>query len=405
MTNPRYRVLAVEPDATCAESLKGLIAERVRAEVVIAASAEAAITALAEQVPDIILISALLPGTGEEQIMWQLKRLDVAARVPVLTIPPAVERSGAGDQKSGRLGFLFKKRPPVVATYDRGFLGDRIIEALKQSRVVVPQRHLRLAKGSAPEATDDRPTLWEATAQWRPGSDMRVARIVRPRAGGPRAHRLTPDQLPWSSNLVMPNGVEARLVNVSRTGILVESPVKFVPDSTREFHLKGGEISLIVPARFIRSEVSAVDALGVRYQAAAIFDTKVDLFPATHGTPAAAAPQALAELLARVTAELNEGGTPDAIRRTFEQGLRQLIPACDIKLRPAPAGSLDGCDSIYFTVPSSSAQCTVLQATFDPEYEPALDEFKLLRAAASVAAVVVQYQGERRAVARAEARA
>ncbi len=407
MTNPRYRVLAVEPDATCAESLKRLIAERVRAEVVIAASAEAAITAFAAQVPDIVLISALLPATGEEQIMWQLKRLDVAAKVPVLTIPPAVERSGAGEQTGGRLGFLFKKRQPptpVVATYDRGFLGDRIMEALKQSRVVVPERHLRLAKGSAVEATDERPTLWEATAQWRPGGDMRTARIVRPRARGRRAHRLTPDELPWSSNLIMPNGVEVRLVNVSRTGILVESPVKFVPDSTTEFHLKGGETSMIVPARFIRSEVSAVDALGVRYQAAAIFSTKVDLFPAEHSTPAAAAPQALAELLVRVTAELNDGGTPDVIRRTFEQGLRQLIPACDIKLRPAPAGSLDGCDSIYFTVPSSSAQSTVLQATFDPEYEPALDEFKLLRAAASVAAVVVQYQGERRAVARAEAR-
>jgi len=76
------------------------------------------------------------------------------------------------------------------------------------------------------------------------------------------------------------------------------------------------------------------------------------------------------------------------------------VPACDIQLRHTPAGSLDGCDSIYFTVPTPSGQSTVLQATFDPEYEPALEEFKLLRAAASVAAVVVQYQGDQRLAAR-----
>ncbi len=151
-----------------------------------------------------------------------------------------------------------------------------------------------------------------------------------------------------------------------------------------------------MPARFIRSEVSAVDALGVRYQAAAIFSAKVDLFAATQRpTSIGAAPQALAELLVRVTAELNEGGSPDIIRTTFEQGLRQLVPSCNIKLRHTPAGSLDGCDSIYFTVPTSGTQGTVLQATFDPDYEPALEEFKLLRAAASIAAVVVQYQASR----------
>jgi hypothetical protein len=406
MTNPRYRVLAVEPDPTCAEGLKRLISDRANAEVVIASSAEEAVNALAAQIPDLLLISALLSATGEEQIMWQLKRLDVAAKVPVLTIPPAVEFDEPGDHSGGPFGFLFRKRQtpaPIVARYDRGFLGDRIIEALKQSRAAQPDRQLRLAKGKADEVASlvDRPTLWEASAPWRTGSHAKVAQLVRPRARGRRAHRLTPDELPWSSNLIMPNGVEVRLVNVSRSGILVESPIKFVPDSTTEFHLKGGESSLIVPARFIRSEVSAVDALGVRYQAAAVFSTKVELFPASqHPATVGAAPQALAELLVRVTAELNEGASPDLIRKTFEQGLRRLVPACDIKLRQTPAGSIDGGDSIYFTVPTPSGQSTVLQATFDPEYEPALEEFKLLRAAASVAAVVVQYQGDQRLVAR-----
>ncbi len=399
MPNLRFRILAVEPDPACAESLKRLIGDRVNAEVVIASSAEAAVGALAAQVPDILLISALLPSAGEEQVMWQLKRLDAGAKVPVLTIPPAIERDEPADYPGGRLAFFFKKRQvsaPIVPTFDRGVLGDRIVEALKQSRAAKPERQLHLAKGAADDsqALVERPTLWEASAHWRSGTHASISQLVRPRARGRRAHRLSPDELPWSSNLIMPNGVEVRMINVSRSGILVESPIKFAPDSPTEFHLQGPEASVIVPARFIRSEVSAVDALGVRYQAAAVFSTKVELFPAhQRPTSVAGAPQALAELLVRVTDALNEGGSPDLIRRTFEQGLRQLVPSCDLKLRHTPAGSLDGCDSIYFTVPTTGGQATVLQATFDPEYEPALEEFKLLRAAASVAAVVVQYQG------------
>lgn len=406
MQNPRFRILAVEPDSACAESLKRLISDRVNAEVIVAPSAEAAVGALVSQVPDIVLVSALLPSAGEEQVMSQLKRLDAGAKVPVLTIPPAVERAKPPEPSNGRLrflvrsrlGFIFRKRrtaTPIIATYDRGVLGDRIVEALKQSRVAKPERH-QVAKGSADTSlmVVERPTLWEASAYWRSGSDLSVSRLIQPRTRSPRAHRLTPDELPWSSNLIMPNGVEVRLINVSKSGILVESPIKFAPDSPTEFHLRGPNASLVVPARFIRSEVSTVDALGVRYRAAAIFGTKVELFPATQRlTPLGAAPQTLAELLARVTAELNEGGAPDIIRTTFEQGLRELVPACDIKLRHTPAGSLDGCDSIYFTVPTSGTEGAVLQATFDPEYEPVLEEFKLLRAAASVAAVVVQYGG------------
>ena len=72
--------------------------------------------------------------------------------------------------------------------------------------------------------------------------------------------------------------------------------------------------------------------------------------------------------------------------------MRQLVPGCEIKLRDTPMASTDGGDSIYFMVPTTLGAGAILQATFDPEYEPALDEFKLLRAAAAVAAVIVQYE-------------
>jgi hypothetical protein len=93
-----------------------------------------------------------------------------------------------------------------------------------------------------------------------------------------------------------------------------------------------------------------------------------------------------------MTSELNDSGTAADLRTTFEQGMRQLVPACEIKLRDTPMVSTDGGDSIYFTVPTTMGTGAILQATFDPEYEPALDEFKLLRAAAAVAAVIMQYE-------------
>jgi hypothetical protein len=70
----------------------------------------------------------------------------------------------------------------------------------------------------------------------------------------------------------------------------------------------------------------------------------------------------------------------------------QLVLGCEIRLLDTPMISTDGRDSIDFTVPTTLGAGAVLQATFDPEHEPALDEFKLLRAAAAVAAVIVQYE-------------
>ena len=56
----------------------------------------------------------------------------------------------------------------------------------------------------------------------------------------------------------------------------------------------------------------------------------------------------------------------------------------------------EGCHSIYFTVPAPTG--AILQATFDPGHEPSLEEFTLLKAAAAVAAVIIQFEGTARLV-------
>jgi hypothetical protein len=223
---------------------------------------------------------------------------------------------------------------------------------------------------------------------------MTVVRTT-PRERGRRAHRLTPADLPWPCTLTTPNGVDLKLLNVSRSGILIESAVKFAPDSSTDLYLSGPESRLVLPARFVRSEVGAVSAQGVRYHAAAVFSRKVDLFARLEEPEQriAPSPQALAELLVRVTEQLGDGGPASNVRTSFEFGLKQLMPACEIRLRDEIEQPGRGCDSIYFKVPTS--QGAILQATFNPEYEPAIEEFKLLRAAAAVAAVIVEYENVR----------
>ena len=212
-----------------------------------------------------------------------------------------------------------------------------------------------------------------------------------PRTRGHRAHRLAAEQLPWPYTLKMRDGTGVDLLNISTSGILIESSLKFAPKSTTEFQLLGPDTTLTLPVRFVRSSVSAVDTLGVHYQAAAVFSRKVELFSSLRGaTPTSAAtPQALAQLLVRVTSELTNDGTAADLRTTFEQGWA-VVPGCAIKRRTA-----DGFDKRWrlhlFMVPSTTG-ARASEGDLRPEYRTGLCEFKLRGAAAAVAAVLVQFE-------------
>jgi hypothetical protein len=46
---------------------------------------------------------------------------------------------------------------------------------------------------------------------------------------------------------------------------------------------------------------------------------------------------------------------------------------------------------VYFTVPHGFGTRPILQATFEPDYAPTAMDFRLLKAAASLAAVVLEF--------------
>jgi hypothetical protein len=96
-------------------------------------------------------------------------------------------------------------------------------------------------------------------------------------------------------------------------------------------------------------------------------------------------PRILADLLTRVLSELDGGHGEAALCTTFERELRRILPVRDIQIRRTPVVAERGFESVYFTVPHGSGARLILQAIFDPDYAPSAREFRLLRAAASLA--------------------
>jgi hypothetical protein len=97
-------ILAVEPDKRQAAQLAAVVRERLRADLVIADTAEHALAALGDRVPDLILTSALLSTRDETALADHLRSLDAAAaHVQTLTVPVL---GGAAPRPSVGRGML-----------------------------------------------------------------------------------------------------------------------------------------------------------------------------------------------------------------------------------------------------------------------------------------------------------
>ena len=81
-------IVAIEPDRRQANYLSAMVRHRLKAELLLAASADEAIRALKGRVPDVILTSALLSPKDESVLADWLRTLDAAAaHIQTLTIP------------------------------------------------------------------------------------------------------------------------------------------------------------------------------------------------------------------------------------------------------------------------------------------------------------------------------
>ena len=99
-------VLAIEPNAVQANTLRNLLGTRADTDVVVVASTDAAVAAIDERVPDLVLVGALLSPRDEDPFIAHLRTLPDAGHLQTLTIPQLRQSSGG----TGRFRSIFSKR-------------------------------------------------------------------------------------------------------------------------------------------------------------------------------------------------------------------------------------------------------------------------------------------------------
>ena len=80
-------VLAIEPDRHQAAAVRRLISERYLADLVLVDTKDAAVAAIAEQIPDLILVTAWFDPGDEDELVGCLRTLGDASHLQTLTIP------------------------------------------------------------------------------------------------------------------------------------------------------------------------------------------------------------------------------------------------------------------------------------------------------------------------------
>jgi hypothetical protein len=281
------RILAIEPDPGRSVILKRLVKETLGVDIVLAATADDAITYLYEASPDLILMSSLLSPDEDEHVTTHLRMALDLDHLPVLTIPPVVDQSKDGQEQVGllrRLLLRFSRRPRTWPTYDFNAVAARIEEALEESRLnaryVELERPARLLLLEAkrpmlltPGNTED--AISEALSLSRLDAELRSLDIRKDRQE--RAPRWERHQLPWLDTVKLTWGADLGLVNISRSGLLVESGIRFTNGSRTEFQLVGVDQEVILKARVVRSDVSSVNTPGVKYVTAAAFERPFEI--------------------------------------------------------------------------------------------------------------------------------
>jgi hypothetical protein len=345
------RILAIENDTM---SLRSILSGRVHADLAIVKTVSDAVDRLSGEGPDVVLVPALLSPRDEIELMTAVKERG-APYLQVLNMP-AIDVRVHPALLAGIVSNALRRAGDLRAKYDA-------LDA-----------HAR----------------WCAEFGLSPVEPLqsRGAAVQQPTENRRRAERMGRGCVPWISAVRMPWGLDVNLVNISNSGILLESGTKLPPGITYDLQLDAVEATVLVKARIIRAEVSRVDPRGVRYHLAATFEQHLDL-TGPRRTPPVSMPQALTELMATVVADVMSQ-EPAEIR--FARGLRKLVPARDVLVRRAPIAAVDGSESFYFHVSGKGSSRRILQVVLDPDRPLTATEFCVLKAAASMAAALQQLE-------------
>jgi CheY-like chemotaxis protein len=402
-THAPARILAIEPDPGIGAVLHRILDKRVRGVLEVAPTIDAALASVARHVPDVILTSTFLPPADLARLIGELRRRDDAMHTQIISTPHALEApDGPFYDDSGRI-----LRFPRQRSHRGAFHCDPLILRNQVEQYLDHAHALRLAPNRQQHGLI--PIAGPGLDGWRYDRASASTALVVPTTKAVRAlnaalrpsdrraaSRRRAADLAGQWGVKLDSDGSASIVDISRTGVRLETATDLNPGSVITLELIGIEASLSVGARLIRSEAVRPDGTVARYHAAAKFLREVDLFPTSvHPIVAAAAaassymPTVLADLLGRVLADANWVSNGPALRSLFETEVGALVRAKDVRIRAVPVRASGGCQSLYFSIPTVTGPRFGLHVVFERGYRPTAAEFVLLKAAASLAAVVL----------------
>jgi len=267
------QILAIEPDPEKIVILRRLVGEKLGADVLVADSIESAINTLDAKRPDVIVTSSLLSPGDDRLLADHLRQAPALDHLPVLTLPPLVDTDDA-EASDGLISRLFRRsRRQSWPTYDADAVAARIEDALRQSKRDAPrfadlwQRPARLLLMEEPEAQSQEENGLVYTL------DADLARFLGIQPQQDRAPRWERSDLLWLENIRLTWGANLHLLNMSSSGILVESGIRMTVGNLTDFEFEDREArDYVMSGRVVRSDVATVTSMGVKYVTAAVFD-------------------------------------------------------------------------------------------------------------------------------------
>lgn len=380
------RVVAVEPDPRSARALAALFDGHEQLAIDVVATIDDAIAAIEQRVPDLIMTTVLLHPGEEADLITRLKRMPSARHVPVVHIPAGVTEAVAAQQDHTSPRFsVFRRRTSTRHGCDVDELQAQMLTYIREARTArttpilqVPDSHALVVVPETTALVPSRAGALEAADAFRNGRERR------------RARRRRREEMPWLWAVKLPWGGDVRVVDMSSTGMLVETAAHLDTGGTVALKMIGEQANLVVPAHTVRSEAAWMET-GVLYRVGFEFAEELDTFGRYPLSVAAALrPRTLTDLLTRVMDDAERGIDPANVRTRFTQELLELIPARDIRFRHSSTD--DGNEeSVQFTVPNGGSAGLALQVAFEPGYSPSMLEFRFLQAAAAAAGIVAAY--------------
>jgi CheY-like chemotaxis protein len=396
---PLGRILAIEPDPDDRAALERALRSEVRAEILIVPTVDEAVARIATFVPDLILTSTFLPPAEEERLTTHLRQYPATSHTQVITLPRVVE-PGDRIQNSTRAGAVVlrfgRRREAQVRLSNPKVVRDHVESYLAQAHSLRLGAQDRRQRGVEPIAGAPRvpltdnpllPTTSLVPAGKREPTLASAFQLPRDRR---RASRQKASNLPRSLRARLSAGGDITLVDISNTGVMLETKAALAPGSIVHLQMQNAESHVSVLARLVRSERMRANGSDLIYRVAAAFAREIDLASLREScTASVQPPKVLGDLLGRVLADAHWMTESTSLCAKFEEELKRLMQVKAIRIGAVPpAAAPAGCKSVRYPIPGAASEL-VLQAIIDERRRLDPVEVRLLKAAAGLAGIVL----------------